>query len=329
MRKQLSLTIQLSVGIYCLGGLGANSHLGHADEIAVPPVAAQHGMNTLTFYSNFNSDDVALEPGNACGKKWGVWNLFRSKADPSKLKLNDDRTMSLLGDTTGPGGQLSTITKGLRPGEFCGKAFGGGGYFEATLKFDPRSVIARDFATWPAWWSMGLEHILEDGQSQWPGEETGFERFIEVDFFEYDMAHEVRSGKQNYFGGTIHAWYGKINTSCPNRGFCDLIPRYRVNRRAVPEGTDFNEFHNYGLLWIPASATEPGRVEWYFDGQAVGEGVTWTHYNGERPPASNPWAYSILDSSHLVLFLGTGVDEPMTVKQVQVWQISDTGNLTR
>ncbi|MGY3366181.1 hypothetical protein ACVWZL_003306 [Bradyrhizobium sp. GM2.4] len=37
--------------------------------------------------------------------------------------------------------------------------------------------------------------------------------------------------------------------------------------------------------------------------------------------------FSILDSQHLVLILGTGVGEPMTVKSVRVWQASDAGNM--
>ena len=43
------------------------------------------------------------------------------------------------------------------------------------------------------------------------------------------------------------------------------------NEIAMPSGTDFSQWHTYGLLWTPGnpSTSTPGQAKWYFDNQLV------------------------------------------------------------
>ena len=90
-----------------------------------------------------------------------------------------------------------------------GIAFGGGGYF--AFRFDPQDVIKNSFKGWPSWWSMAIEHMSGMATRQWPGQQKGYEHFIEADFFEYDLSDYVISGRWNYFGEALHDWFGLYN----------------------------------------------------------------------------------------------------------------------
>ena len=87
----------------------------------------------------------------------------------------------------------------------------------------------------------------------------------------------------------------------------------------VPAGTNLNQSNTYGFLWVPATATTQGYAEWFFNGQQVGQTVTWTQ--------GSPGPYGILDGDHLALILGTGPNSPMTVSNVQVWQASTANDI--
>jgi hypothetical protein len=175
---------------------------------------------------------------------------------------------------------------------------------------------------WPAFWSAALEHLVNLQTVQWNGQPKGFEHFIEPDFFEYDIP-----GGGSSYGGAIHEWYGKYNQTC--RGFCNVLAPYYL--RVVPSNTDFRLFHRYGFLWVPATSAAPGYAEYYFDDQRVGQRTRWVQFKDQPPPVSAKsqqlWSFGIIDRQHLVLVLGTGIGEPMTVRSVNVWQASGAGNL--
>jgi hypothetical protein len=60
----------------------------------------------------------------------------------------------------------------------------------------------------------------------------------------------------------------------------------------------------------------------------MGADRRWTKFDNQPPPPTNqPWAFGRLDQEHLVLILGTGPNEPMTIRSVNVWQASDSNNL--
>jgi hypothetical protein len=45
------------------------------------------------------------------------------------------------------------------------------------------------------------------------------------------------------------------------------------------------------------------------------------------PPVNQPWAFGRLDHQHLVLIVGTGPNEPVTIRSVNAWQAAASNNL--
>jgi hypothetical protein len=171
---------------------------------------------------------------------------------------------------------------------------------------------------------MAIEHMVNLDGRQWPGQQAGYEHFIEADFFEYDAKDYVKDGKLNNFGGALHDWFG-----LPTAQYNDASLPFRLIVREVPANTDFTQYHRYGFLWVPATAARDGYAEHYFDGRRVGRRIAWRPYNNQAPPPRPPWMFSVIDRNHLVLILGTGVNQPMTVQSVEVWQASGARNMKR
>lgn len=290
------------------------------DEI--PPQSAAVGYKTNTFSSEFTKSTVDVGNTRRSGFKWYLWQFFGNRpTNVRTLRFNGDGSITLLGDNNSKGGNLATVAPAKNASKFIGVAFGGGAYFEAVFKFDPDTVVLSK--SWPAFWSAALEHLVSLDSVQWRGQAQGYEHFIEPDFFEYDIP-----GGGNYYGGAIHDWYGIWNKTC--KGYCGaLAPNYK---RQVPSSTDFMRYHRYGLLWVPATDTTAGYAEYYFDNQRVGQRTSWSKFRDQAPPTAlrslQPWSFGVMDRQHLVVILGTGVDEPMTVQSVNVWQASAARNLT-
>ena len=236
--------------------------------------------------------------------------------------------MTLLGDVTGPNGELCTAIPSRSPNKVVGTVFGGGAYFEATFKFNRNDVIARKFKGWPSWWSVSAERTFGLESGFWAGQAPGYAHGIEADFFEYALRDEVTDkGRVNCYGACMHDWYGIWNVTC--KGFCQAKggPGYRDNIRIVPRGTDFSQYHRYGFLWVPATSERKGYAKYFFDGKEIGTGWSWEQFTNQTPPPAPPWLYGIIDKHHLLLILGTGIGEPMTVKSVAVWQNRGDDNL--
>jgi beta-glucanase (GH16 family) len=99
----------------------------------------------------------------------------------------------------------------------------------------------------------------------------------------------------------------------------------------VPPGTDFRQPHQYGFLWVPATATTQGYMEWYFDRVKIGKRVSWDLFNPALPPppVAGSSAFSVLDTRHIALILGNGdPNNLVTVSAVQVWQLTAANNIT-
>jgi len=288
----------------------------------VPPQALQAGYGTLTFSSEFDPKEIDLKGEYSSGFKWYLWNFFKSKAKADRIVFATDHTLTFLGDETGPNGQIASAAQ-ARKG-FVGTAFGGGGYFEARLRFNPEQVIAGTKSGWPSFWSMALEHLV----SQTPidkKDSSDYKRFVEVDFFEYDLFPYLR--ERNVYGGAMHDWHGVWKKTCPG-GFCNVV--FPSIKKWVPIGTNFNEYHSYGFLWVPATPRKQGYAQYYFDNVPVGSAIFWNEYQGKLDPSEERRrAFSIIDKQHLVLILGTGVDKPMSVQSVRVFQKSSDGNVRR
>jgi hypothetical protein len=295
----------------------------HAANGPAPPDAASAGYNRNTF-SSFKPGDIDIDDTGKSGFAWYQYHFFGSHPHRN-ITINADGSVTLNGDVTGPNGELSTAAPAKNAAKFVGVAFGGGAYIEAAIKFDPIAARAKNLKGWPSFWALTLEHAAT-GSAQWSGKPQGYEHFVEVDFFEYDI-NEPNMGL-NYYGANMHDWYGAYSKTCPGHGFCDAWRGYSDVKTAVHPSTDFTQYHTYGFLWVPASAASEGYAEFYFDRSPVGKKIVWAKFaNQDGEPEGQPWKFGVLDNQHLALILGTGVGRPMTVASVNVWQASDGQNV--
>lgn len=307
-----------------------------------PAFAASLGYTSNSFTSVFNSNTVDMKRTYEKGYKWYVWNLHGGNALPENIILNSDESVTLLGDRTGPNGQITTAAsvyeKGREekgnnycPGKYVGNVFGNGGYFEAEFKFNPDDVVSNQQKErgFPAWWALAVEMSVFSDNVKWPGQNPAFKdqtwlerhlswyiNSIEVDIFEYYFWRE----KIPCYSGTMHNWYGQYRKTGPGWGRKGITDP-EIYHRKVPSDTNFSEYHKYGFLWVPAKGGSNGYAKFYFDRNEVGKTVLWSE-NQEAllPPPSAPYVFSILDRQHLNLILGTGRSMPMTVREVNVWQ---------
>jgi len=157
------------------------------------------------------------------------------------------------------------------------------GYFEARMRWNPVR------GAWPAFWLIPVQDAT--AQNIYNGvRESG-----EIDIFEGQGDHP------HTFYGTVHDWINRQDRASSN------------NRFELPGGTDFSQFHTYGVLWTP------GRVTWYFDNQPL---------HSESTPA-------VFDKQDFFIVLGmqegvnwrygnlSGVTVPsltLNVAWVRVWQ---------
>jgi hypothetical protein len=297
-----------------------------SDASAVePPSYASAAGYTVNTFSSFTSQSIDLTNSGRSGFQWYPWNFFGLRAQTEKIVVNSDGSVTLNGDTTTTNGELATAMSANNSAKFVGTAFGGGGYIEASIMFDPATVAAANSKGWPSFWAMSLEHVSTQSE-QWKGKSQGYLHFIEVDIFEYDMLPSKLG--QNYYGATMHDWYGNYKQTCAPAALCRASRPISEVRTMVPAATDFRQYHRYGFLWVPATATHPGYAQYYFDGNAVGPALNWTKYTDQPAiPDGQPWQYGVIDKQHLVLILGTGLNEPMTIRSVNVWQSSSSQNL--
>ena len=291
---------------------------------APPAEAIQHGYTVNTFSSNFTARTVDMNQTLNRGYKWYIADLYSRKANPVDIKINTDGTVTLLGDQTGAVGSLMSVAPYRGTNSFVGTAFGGGMYVEAVFSYDPAQVTATHTGArypYPSFWSLPMEGNIILGADQWLGQAAGYVHNVEMDFFEAD-----RPDNPKIYGVSLHDWWGIRNVTCP--GFCKLSPN-PPGVKAPPTGTDFKQFHTYGLLWVAATATTPGSIAAYFDGQPTGYTVSWSQYTKQPPtPVGQPWAFGKLDQQHMFFILGTGVGETYTVKSVNVWQKNTSGNMS-
>ncbi len=292
---------------------------------ASPPADAVAAGFTSNTFSSFKPGSIDIDDTGKSGFSWYLYHFFGSHTQSRNIILNPDGSVTLKGDTSGPNGELTTAAPANSRAKFVGTAFGGGAYIEAAIKFDPNAARSYSSSGWPSFWAMALEHVAT-GADQWVGEPQGYRHFIEADIFEYDI-NEPNLGL-NYYGANLHDWYGVYKETCPGRAFCDSWRGYTDVKTEVSPGTDFNQYHTYGFLWVPATAAKTGHVQFYFDGSPIGNRITWGKFADQSGiPDGQPWKFGILDNQHLVLILGTGLGKPMTVGTVNVWQSSNSQNL--
>jgi hypothetical protein len=319
------------LGLAGCGARGSGSALEPKPDAAlaaadIPAPAQQAGYLIRTYGPNPTLVTSTTTTPNTAGLfDWG----FISQDVGGSASVNSDGSISIVGG--GAEGcvcnsQLASATSGGIAGTFKGIAFGGGGYFEAVLKFDGwqhQSVNPKSQAGgWPAFWGMAIEHLDLSLSDQVPGQAAGFENFIEMDFMEYNIENGERNDE--VYSGSLINWYGLWKKTCPD-SYCTVQNSYASKIRQLNSGVNFSDYHAYGALWVPATGTSNGYIQWYFDRAPSGQRVMWAKLTNlsTMPPSR----FGIGDLQHLAIMLGTGTQYPMTVSSVSVWQHSSANNL--
>ncbi|WP_428535379.1 hypothetical protein [Rhodopila sp.] len=298
--RTLPLTLIFAMTLVALGAAHATERTAR-----VPDAAAAVGFDTQT-----------LGPHVHLLENWHKFNFFGVKPDLITVRSNPDGSVTV----TGPGGnnygaQLCTAYFDAATGMWTGRAFGGGAFVEATMSF-----TGAYHGPGPTFWANDIENMhsrtATDRNIQWLGQSRGFGNWIEADVVEFNA-----SGLD--YGIAMHNWYGTPG------GFKDLNTATLAGSPvAAPEGTVFSQPHRYGFLWVPATSSAEGYAKWFFDGVQVGKTVTWHDYSqsSKPPPVAGSSAFSVIDSRHLALILGTG-SNPVTISAVSVWQRSAAHNI--
>jgi hypothetical protein len=274
------------------------------DASSAPSAAAAVGYNTQTF------DSTKL--GTTAGT-WQNFNYFGVKQPPGACLQNPDGSLGLTGNSGDSYGAVvcTAAYDDSMPEKFQGIAFGGGGYFEATLSFvgTPDGTDSS-----PAFWAVDVEHA----SGYLPI--TAGNTWAEVDDLETDVASD------NKWGQSLHNWYnagsGHIAANPP--------AILHGNPVTIPDGGNFNQSHTYAFLWVPATSATQGYLKFFCDGAQIGGAAFWNKYDPTQPfPPSGDDIGNILDTLHLNLILGSdSTSYPATVTSVQVWQASAADNLT-
>ena len=304
----------------------AAAQSANAREDVVPAPARSAGYLEHMFRSRFVAGDVNLQDERTASFRRFRGRLFcYPPVDRAAVSQAEGEQGVVLGDSRRANYGIATAAPAKDSAGWVGVAFGGGAYIEAQLRFDPAASRDAPQKGWPAFWGMAIEHLAALPGEQWPGQPQGYQRFNEVDIFEYDL---TRFGlPEAGYGSALHDWYGRYQHTCAT-GYCHHSTAMPDVRMKPPPATDFNRFHKYGFLWIPATAHTPGRAQFFFDGKLIGKPASWDHLTDRIPELEMRSAgFSVLDRNHLVLILGSGRAQPMTVRAVDVWQTSDAANL--
>ena len=292
----------------------AGSALGPVDGIRwgarAPRQAVEAGYTRQTFDEEFN-DATRIDVGDQALPGFNWYPCGKWAQAPSKVSVHVSKgRMTLLG------GHLYSGCQTANSAEFVGHEFGGGAYFEAAIAFDPATIKADD-RQWPSWWSLSREHLMNAGDA-WTGQPVDFRHFIEYDFLEYDVQ---RFAGPRAYGAAIHDWFGRWSGTrfqeANNAGIGSKYENFVVSTAA-----DFRKMHRFGALWVPATDTQRGYAQAYFDDVPTSARVEWTNFDSAAapPPGAAPWTFGVMDRQHLVLILSTSATAPMAVDWVRVWQ---------
>ena len=186
----------------------SSPYRGGGSPIPAQAAAAGYKTNTFSIRNNFNTSTVDTHCTLASGFLAYNNNLNYGTCDyvGSGTVLNADGSAYVPTNST-----MSSISRLTSPPYYVGNAFGGGGYFEAELFFNPAWAGPTN---WPAWWLMSAEKLAADFGDQWPGQVTGYNHFMEVDTMEFF------AGSSRSYNSTLIDWWGLYNTTCSK--YCSL-----------------------------------------------------------------------------------------------------------
>ena len=218
---------------------------------------------------------------------WYGFSFFGSNPNNTGATKNSDGSIAISGSAGASyDANISTASVGTSPTNWTGEAFGGGGYFQATLSFTGQSYGADQ----PDFWANDIENMESASTtgkpSQWQGQASGYGDWIEADFAEWDAS------APDQYGFGMHNWYGPLGSGD------DVSTTSAGSPATLPAGTNFAQPNTYGFWWVPATSTTQGYAKWFFNGQQIGKTVYWNQYNPATPPIPQigSSAFSVMDS---------------------------------
>ena len=261
-------------------------------QLVPPPPAAAVGYKSLVFNDDF--DSLSSIDANNTGKPGFNWYIDPPVWGGIPVPL---ATYSVSNSVL----ELNSVPAGAWMTSYCIKNNCGHsfryGYFEARIHFD--AALGIKSAGWPAFWALSTYHSRVNNMDHW----------AELDFFE-----AYTGGKHDYSGdfvGTVHDWADSSKVHYQNSN----------NWKPLSKSVDFNKWHTYGCLW------GPGKVTWYFDGQAlITQNYSAAGFPDPKPNGTTTNApagtFSILDTDRqgMLLILGSDPNWPICVDWVRVWQ---------
>jgi hypothetical protein len=257
-------------------------------------------------------------PGVIVGTDLYDFTWFSYANPPGSNAQNGDGSLTMIGDYASNAGVATAYpsTVGSPPHGWKGKAFGGGAYVEAVIKFP--AFTGPVTTGWPSFWAMNIEGMTAGPWNDWPGQPTGYGHRVEIDGMEFDFTHINQYGVNGW-----DQWGAPYQT--------------QQSLSVGPSGSpitvtaDMSQYQKYAWLWVPATSTTRGYINWYFN-DALVYTYSWDQYNPANPPPPilNTSAMSVLDIYHMVPILGnSNTSISMTVLSMSVWQASTAGNLTQ
>jgi hypothetical protein len=288
---------------------------------AVPPQAANVGYTTVTFGPTLELG-TNIFPFDFFGNTPVATQVTQSAPGAPIHILGPNGNVYAAGICTA---RLSTNSAG-----FTGTVFGGGYYIEAELSFTPGAVsVTSPMTGMPGFWGEDIAHLTNSAASEIPdppAPETGYYRFAEADYMEWEGTTQGPSSDttDSTYLMTLHDWNGTAPDYAQMVGSSSL-PTY--GRLSIGTAS-FGATNKYGALYVPATATTKGYMQAYFNGTAVGNRVEWVEYSATEtlPPTLGTTAFNIFDVRQLAILFGAGINTPMTVYSLTIWQASAAKN---
>ncbi len=274
---------------YQIGLRVADDRLTPADE-AVAAIVEQYGLTNLTFSDDFDTlDTVDVLTSGREGYKWYTarrWAQTDMTRDDYFVKdgvmtLQHKDCLYAIGAST------------MDPVTGAGYTYNHG-YLEFRIRMPRPEKKEEGEKGKPAVWSLPTGKWLEI-----PGENK---HWVEVDWIEYygDDYYTISVHEQEKVEGADQNWYK--NSGAKQAGYGD------------------GEWHTLGFLWVE------DLIIGYYDGEEI---FNQTYGEGEIPIPMNQnmsgelkfeGVFDILDSQDLVLYLAGGIDVPMEIDYLRIWQ---------
>lgn len=298
--------------------------LTNGNDIQFLPANPNASGFNLVFSDEFNSiNTIDVNHTGADGYKWYVGQYYGFSSATSSMYSVSGGVLTFTGCPVSWGSTLQTTEPDSVNGKgYHGTAFsaGSGIYFESRIAIANPSVIGTSgHMLCPAFWVNDIKGCTKLNR-QMPGN-PAYHECIEDDFMEYNPKWGTGCG----YSSTMHDWHGELSgTSTGNL----------TNSNAtlpVTTGTDFTQWHTYGVVWVPGTAANGwiGYRQAFFDGVAQAA-VCWKAGQVGTYPPSGSYLFSLLQQDKFDLILGScqGGTPTMLIDYVRIYAVDAAGSLT-